>query len=637
MISVWVEKIEKAFGEQEVLKDITFTLQSGTRTGMVGPNGSGKTTLLRIMSGEADPDSGHVQYAGTPRIGYLQQILPYPQDWTIWDTMLDVYKPVFAMENRLRELERFMEVVHQADPDAYLRYGREYSELMERFEEEGGYRYKSNIQGVLAGLGLKEESWQLPLSVLSGGQRSRVALARLLLEQPDILLLDEPTNHLDLEAIAWLEGTLRAFRGTLLVVSHDRWFLDAICNRILEISNATLTEYSGTYTDYLEQREERYRQQMKAYTLNQREIKRREAIIARYRSFNREKSIKAARSWEKRLDRMERMERPKSHEAFRLQLHVDRHSGNDVLLTEDLGMEFPGKPLFSHLDLHLRLGERAALIGPNGIGKTTLLHILNGDLRQTQGAFLLGTGVKIGYYDQQQENLSLDKTVLDEVWDAYPLMTHQEVRDHLGAFLFRGEDVDKKIADLSGGERGRVSLLKLVLGGANFLLLDEPTNHLDIDSRQVLEEALSDFPGTILLVSHDRYFIDRVANRVIEMKPDSFVQYPGAWSEYLYHQSLEKEDENEGSAQTLTEQRKEKRRDREARASQRARKQALKQAEDRVTQLEELCAALEEQLAAPETYKDPELRDQCTAQYRQAQADLEEAMERWMELGEEEE
>ncbi len=635
MIAVWVEKINKSFGAQEVLKDVSFKLQEGSRTGLVGPNGSGKTTLLSVMNGSLDPDSGSVRWAGSPKVGYLAQILPFPQEWTVWETMLDVYRGVFAMEDRLRDLERYMEAVHPVDPDAYRRYGNEYASLMERFEEAGGYRYQSDIQGVLSGLGLPQESWSSPLSVLSGGQRSRVCLARLLLEKPDVLLLDEPTNHLDLEAIAWLENTLRSFRGTLLVVSHDRWFLDAVCGSILEVSGGSVDSYDGNYSDYLSQREERYRQQLKAYALNQKEIRRREAIIRRYRSFNREKSIRAARSWERRLDKMERVDRPKDRESFRLELRVDTKSGNDVLLTEDLGMSFPGKPLFSHLSLHLRLGDRAALIGPNGVGKTTLLHLLCGHLRPTEGTFLLGTGVKIGYYDQQQENLSPEKTVLQEVWDAYPQMTLQEVRDSLGAFLFRGEDVDKMISDLSGGERGRVSLLKLVLGGANFLLLDEPTNHLDIDSRQVLEEALADFPGTILLVSHDRYFIDRVANRVIEMQGgDDFVQYPGAWSEYLYHRSLIEEKADPAASMTLTEQRREKRRQREARSEEKARKQALREAEENVDRLEKACAEAEALLSSPETYRDPALLEERTRNYRFLKEQLEEAMETWVSLGE---
>jgi len=634
MIQLSAQSVYKAFAEQEVLRDVSFSLEQGSRTGIVGPNGSGKTTLLRILSGETQADAGTVRFSAGLRIGYLRQILPYPQEWTVWETLLDVFRPVFEMEERLRWLEQKMEETHR-DPDAFGRYSLEYSDLMERFEEAGGYSYQSSIQGVLAGLGLDASVHGLPLRLCSGGQKSRVALARLLLEQPDLLLLDEPTNHLDLEAIAWLESTLRAFRGTVLVVSHDRWFLDTVCGRILEISNACLSEYEGNYTDYLAQREERYRRQMKAYQNNQKEIRRREAIIARYRSFNREKSVKAARSWEKKLSRMERVERPASSETFRLRLATDRKSGNDVLLTEKLGMEFPGKPLFSDLNLHLRLGDRAALLGPNGVGKTTLLQILCGRLRQTQGAFLLGAGVTVGYYDQQQENLSPEKTVLSEIWDAYPQMTLQEVRDCLGAFLFRGDDAEKSVSDLSGGERGRVSLLKLMLGGYNFLLLDEPTNHLDIDSRQVLEEALIDFPGTVLLVSHDRYFIDSIANRILEMNPEGFVQYPGAWSEYLYHQSLAVEPEKETVAQTKTEQKKERRRDRELKAAFREKKQALRDAEETVTRLEGEMACLEKSLSDPATYDDAFRREEVTEKYRKVRGELDLWMETWTRLSEE--
>ena len=630
MIILRVNDLSKHYGENVVLDRIGFTVEEGERMGLVGPNGAGKTTLLRILTGQLEADGGSFAFSGSPTIGYLEQTADLDSQSTVWDELIKVYAPVFAMEQRMRELEQLMSALGDESQPSFAQYAQEYSRLMESFEAGGGYGYRSAIAGVLAGLGLGPETHQQPIWQLSGGQRSRVALARLLLTRPQILLLDEPTNHLDLEATAWLENHLRSFPGTVIVVSHDRWFLDAMCSTIGELSFGRLTSYRGNYTQYLEQREERYAQALKSYTLNQREIKRMEGIIARYRSFNREKSIKAARSWEKRLDKMERVDRPRTEQGIRFQLDTARKSGNDVLITENLSMEFPGRKLFAGLDLHLRTGDRVALIGPNGVGKTTLLRILAGQLPPSGGTFLLGAGVSVGYYDQQQADLAPQKTVMDEVWDAYPRMEPQQVRDALAAFLFRGDDIYRKISECSGGEKGRIALLKLMLNKGNLLLLDEPTNHLDMDSRQVLEEALEDFPGTVIIVSHDRYFINQTANRILEMNPDGFVQYPGNWESYLYHQSVAKSKvQDSGSAVSRTAAEKQRKKDREARQALKQLRAAVADREREITDTEAKVAALEEALSHPESFPDGQALSAAAREHAELQQQLNELMELW--------
>lgn len=631
MVVLSAQDITKAYGENTILENVSFAIEEGERVGLVGPNGAGKTTLLRILCGELESDAGSVSLRGGCSLGYLEQSASLDTQRTVYEEMLTVFAPAFAMEARMRELEARMGEVHDADPMAYRQAANEYDSLLSRFEEAGGYGYKSAIAGVLTGLGLPPETHQQPIWQLSGGQRSRVALGKMLLTKPSLLLLDEPTNHLDLEAAAWLEGYLRSFPGAVLVVSHDRWFLDGVCQRMLELSFSHITSYDGNFSSYLEQREERYQQQLKAYQLNQKEIARKEAIIARYRSFNREKSIRAARSWEKKLEKTERLEKPQTTESMFFRLDTGRQSGNDVLLTENLSMAFGEKPLFSGLDLHLRAGDRAALIGPNGVGKTTLLRILDGQLRPTAGTFLLGAGVQVGYYDQQQALLDPRNTVLDEIWNDHTQMTHTQVRNALAAFLFRGEDVEKRVAELSGGEKGRLSLLKLMLNRGNLLLLDEPTNHLDIDSRQVLEEALVDFPGTVILVSHDRYFINRVANRIVEMNPDGFTQYPGNWEDYLYHQSLAKNPQPEGQGEvTRTALAKERRRSREQQERRRQLRAQCSEAEKQVTESEARLSALEEKLW-DNTLSAQEL-EEASRDYAKEQALLEKLMARWEEI-----
>ncbi len=600
MIQITLDKVAKHYGVDTVIQDVSLAIQTGQRLGLVGANGAGKTTLLKIITGELVPDEGSVRKPDGLRIGYLAQESMAVPGGTPWEEMLTVFEEVFRIEERLRQLEHDMGELHE-DPVAFARLSEEYDKLTLRFEQGNGYGYKSAILGVLKGLGFSEEQIYRKASTLSGGQQSRLALAKLLLRKPDILLLDEPTNHLDIQSTAWLEEYIREFPNTVIVVSHDRYFLDAVCDSIAEVALTRLTLYQGNFTEYMIQREERINLQQKAYELNRREIQRHEEIIRRFKQYNREKSLKAAHSWEKKLARIDRVEKVRNEATVNFSFDTVRRTGGDVLLAQGLGKSFGPTRLFENMDLHIKAGDRVGIVGRNGIGKTTLLRILMGELKQESGHFYWGTGVQPGYYDQKQQGLSPEKTVIDEVWDTYRTLDPQQIRDTLAAFLFRGDEINKRIADLSGGERGRVALIKLLLGKYNVLLLDEPTNHLDTNSCQVLEDALLDFDGTLLFVSHDRYFINRVATRVLEMRDDGVTDYPGNWDEYLLHKAAEKnqKDAEEDDGLTRTERKKQDKLSRQAEAELRERKRAVKALEEQVTKVEEEIAALEQKLSDP--------------------------------------
>ena len=539
------------------------------------------------------------------------------------------------MEQKLRALEAEMAEKHE-DADEYARLSRSYSNLLDRFEASGGYEWPSRIQGVLAGLGFARGREYHPARVLSGGEKTRLCLARLLLTHPDLLLLDEPTNHLDLQSTQWLEETLKKYRGTVLVISHDRYFLNAVCDCMAEISLRRLTQYEGNYDQFSVKRRADLERQMKEYKLQQAEIARQEAIIQRYRMYNREKSIKAAESREKRLEKMERLERPQSEQKVRFSFEARRRTGDDVLMVKELKKGFEGRTLFENFNLHLRAGDRVAIIGPNGIGKTTLLRILVGELPPDTGTVLYGSNVDVGYYDQQKAGLHEHKSVMDEVWDDFPRMQPDEVRSVLALFLFTGDDVFQPISTLSGVERGRVALTKLMLRRDNLLLLDEPTNHLDMDSREVLEGALDDFTGTLLTVSHDRYFINRVATRVVEMTADGVREYLGNYDDYLEKKRREAAGEEDVAAPTLTrtEQEKNKRRERQARESQKARENRVAALEAQIARTEEQIASLEAQMADPATYQSPDKAAEVARAHCDAQAALDALYEEWSEAAE---
>lgn len=636
MIQISLENIAKRYGVETILENVSLAIQEGRRLGVVGANGAGKTTLLRIIAGELTPDEGSVRKPDGLKIGYLAQESMAVPAGTPWEEMLTVFEDIFRMEERLRGLEAEMSERH-ADAAGFARLSEEYARLTERFEAANGYGYRSAILGVLKGLGFDEEQIYRKASTLSGGQQSRLALAKLLLYKPDILLLDEPTNHLDIQSTQWLEGFIADFPNTVVIVSHDRYFLDAVCDSIAEISFNRLTPYEGNYTEYMIAREERVSLQQKAYELNQREIKRHEEIIRRYKQYNREKSLRAAHSWEKKLSRIEKVEKVRKADEVRFAFEAARRTGSDVLVAEDLAKSFGQVKLFSSLGLHIRAGDRVGIVGRNGIGKTTLLRILMGEIAQDAGFFRWGAGVQAGYYDQKQQGLTPEKTVVDEVWDAYPTLEPQRIRDMLAAFLFRGDDILKRIADLSGGERGRVALVKLLLGRCNVLLLDEPTNHLDILSCQVLEDALLDFEGTLLFVSHDRYFINRIATRVLEMEDSGVTDYPGDWDSYAAHKASESRPPEIDDGLTKTERRKQDKLSRRAEAEIRERRRAVKQLEDKIASIEAEIAELEQKLSYPAGLAPAEItelsqlhdrkKNECDgliAQWEEAQRALEE-------------
>ncbi len=635
MILLTLQNVTKSFAMNTVLKDINLTLQAGSRMGLVGVNGSGKSTLFKLISGAMEPDEGSISLVKGTRVGVLTQDADIQSDLTIQQELERVFEPVREMERKLRDMEAEMADKHD-DPVAFDQLSRAYSRLMDRFEDAGGYEWPSRIQGVLAGLGFARGRENQPANLLSGGEKTRLCLARLLLTQPELLMLDEPTNHLDLQSVEWLEDTLKKYKGTVLVISHDRYFLNSVCDCMAEISMRHLTQYEGNYDRFAVQRQANLERQLKEYKLQQAEIARQEAIIARYRMYNREKSIKAAESREKRLEKMERLEKPVNEQKVRFSFETRRTTGNDVMFAKELSKGFDGRQLFENFNLHLRAGDRVALIGANGVGKTTLLNILIGKLQPDRGNVIFGSNVDLGYYDQQQSGLHPEKDVLNELWDDFPRLEVDRVRGVLALFLLTGDDVFQPIRTLSGGEKGRVALAKLMLRKDNFLLLDEPTNHLDMDSREVLEDALEDFDGTILTVSHDRYFINRVANRVIEMRPDGVSEYLGNYDDYVEKKRLEAlgQLEEEVGGKTKTQIDKEKRRERLKQESAKQLRLKLKQAEQVIADTELKIAELEERMADPETYKDPDAAQTLAREHREAQESLDSLYESWEELSE---
>lgn len=635
MILMTVQGVSKSFGMNCVLKDISLTLQQGARMGLIGVNGSGKSTLFRLIAGQMEPDEGSISLMRGTRVGMLTQEADIQSDLTVREELSRVFAPVQEMERRLRALEEEMAQNHE-DEAALDRLSREYARLTDRFEDAGGYEWPSRIQGVLAGLGFAKGREDQPASVLSGGEKTRLCLARLLLTQPDLLMLDEPTNHLDLASIQWLEDTLKKYRGTVLIISHDRYFMNSVCDCMAEISMRHLVQYEGNYDQFTVKRQADIERQIREYKLQQAEIARQQAIIQRYRMYNREKSIRAAESREKRLEKMEKLEKPVNEQHVRFSFEARRRSGDDVLKVHSLSKSFEGRKLFENFELYLRAGDRVAIIGPNGVGKSTLLNIIARKLRPDDGQVEFGANVDLGYYEQHQTGLNPEKDVLNELWDTFPRLELDRVRSVLALFLFTGDDVYKKIGMLSGGEKGRVSLCKLMLKRDNLLLLDEPTNHLDMDSREVLEGALEDFDGTILAVSHDRYFINRVANRVIEMRPDGVKEYLGNYDDYLEKKRREEAGMEDALAggMTKTQLDKQRRKERLMRESKKALEKQLEAAEKRIADAEEEIANLEARMADPALYQNPEEARQVAQRHAELQAGMDALYEDWEELSE---
>lgn len=635
MIILSVQNISKAFGVNEVLSSASLTLQDHMRLGLVGANGSGKSTLLKIIAGLDVQDGGTISMARGTQIGYLAQQGMVTEGLTVWEELEQVFAHVHEMEARLRALEAAMAEQHE-DEAAFARLSQQYASLTDAFEEADGYAWRSAIQGVLVGLGFARPQWDQKVDVLSGGERTRLSLARLLLQKPDLLLMDEPTNHLDLDALSWLEQYLQGYRGAMILVSHDRYFLDAVCTGIAELLFGEVEQYEGNYTRYQQQRAERFEARQRAYDAQRKEIARQQAIIDRLKMYNTEKSHKRARSREKVLAKMEMLERPQDEQQIRFEFRARRRTGDDVLMIEGLEKGYEGRTLFEGLSLHLRAGDRIALIGPNGVGKSTLLKLIVQEETPDAGAIRYGANVDIGYYDQHQQHLHEEKTVLDEIWDDFPQMQQADLRSILGCFLFTGDDVFQPIHTLSGGERGRVALTRLMLRQDNLLLLDEPTNHLDMDSREVLEESLEDYSGTLLMVSHDRYFINRLADHVIEMRRDGITVYLGNYDDYVEKKRREAEGIiEEGPQRTRTAMEKDKRKERQAREAHKAARARLDALEEAIMRQEEAVAAQEASLAEPEVYSSPERAREAALALRGMQTELETLYARWAELSEE--
>jgi len=520
--------LKKSFQGIDLLKDITFKIEDHDKIAIIGVNGAGKTTLLRILCEEESYDSGDIFKSKETTLGYLSQHNTIDPTLSLYDALLEVFQPLLKKEERLRELEQLMS--SSINLDSIM---KEYDQLTYEFERDGGYSYQSQIKGVLKGLGFDESTWNMTVGILSGGQKTRISLGRLLLLKPSLLLLDEPTNHLDVESIEWLENYLKSYPNAIIMVSHDRYFIDQVTNQIMEIENGKSTLYKCSYQEYATIKKHNRDVELKHYVNNQKEIKRMQESIDLLKSFGREKQVKRAESKEKALEKMEKVDKPETlPQAMRIQFQPLVESGYDVLKVKDLAMAFD-KPLFDHIHFEVKKQERVALIGPNGIGKTTLFHILLGDYIPQSGKIKLGSKVMIGYYDQEHTSLSFHKTIFQEISDTYPQMNNTQIRSACASFQFKGEDVFKTIDVLSGGERGRVVLMKLLLSQCNFLVLDEPTNHLDIESKEVLEDALLSFEGTILFISHDRYFINKLATKVVEMTAHQAKTYTGNYTAYL--------------------------------------------------------------------------------------------------------
>ena len=523
--------IQKSYGIDTILEKVSFNIEDREKVAIVGVNGAGKTTVFKIITGEISADNGDMFIRKDASMGYLAQNFVIDKNITVYEEMLSVFNNIMDMEKKLRDMENKMANVSEAELPKFM---EQYSRLSHDFEQLDGYSYKSRIKGVLKGLGFTEEEYNKPLNTLSGGQKTRVHLGKLLLTQPDLLLLDEPTNHLDIDSLVWLEDFLRSYPKAVLIISHDRYFMDRIVTKVIEIENKKSTIYEGNYSYYAEQKKINRQIQLKQYINQQKEIKHQEEVIRTLRSFNREKSIKRAESREKALEKMERVERPESlPDKMRLTLTPRITSGNDVLHAENLSKSFPDKTLFSGVNFDVRRSEKVAIIGPNGVGKSTLFKMLLGKVKYDSGEIKLGTNVNIGYYDQEQQSLDETKTIFQEISDTYPNMTNGEIRNVLAAFVFTGDDIFKTIGSLSGGEKGRISLAKIMLSEANLLMLDEPTNHLDMFSKEILENAINSYEGTVIYISHDRYFINRTAERILDLNPYGVTEYLGNYDYYL--------------------------------------------------------------------------------------------------------
>lgn len=637
--------ITKTFGTDTILSDCSFHIEEREKAAIVGPNGAGKSTLLKIIMGRLPADDGTVTISKDKTLGYLAQHQNLSSDGTIYDELLSVKKDIIALEEKIRETEQQMKNATGEQLDTLLDL---YTKMNHQFELENGYAYQSEIVGVLKGLGFTEDDFSLPVNTLSGGQKTRVALGKLLLSKPDIILLDEPTNHLDMESIRWLENYLLGYNGSVIIVAHDRYFLDRIVTKIIEIENTHVTVFSGNYTAYADKKKILRNMQLKEYLNQQREIKHQQEVITKLKQFNREKSIKRAESREKMLDKLEVVDKPAEiNDKMNIELNPSIISGNDVLSVSHLSKAFDDNTLFTDISFDIKRGERVALIGNNGTGKTTILKIINDILPADSGEIKLGSKVTIGYYDQEHHVLDPDKTLFDELQDAYPDLNNTQIRNTLAAFLFTNDDVFKYIRDLSGGERGRVSLAKLMLSNANFLILDEPTNHLDMVSKEILENALNSYTGTVLYVSHDRYFINTTATRIIELVGQTTVNYIGNYDYYIEKKdaltaaALAGKPADSSSAVSAAQKNAQKesakadwKQSKEEQALLKKKKNELKKTEERITVIEDRLKAIEEESALPEVCTDTARLLELHKESTKLSEELDTLYEKWEELSE---
>ena len=636
MIILSCNNLTKSFGVESILENISFTVNEGDKIGVIGVNGTGKTTLFKIISGIYGYDSGEIYTSKDCEIGYLEQNTNFYSDNTIFTEGLEVFSDLIKMEEDLRKMEcEISDKSSETNSPDLQKLMDNYSHKLELFQNSNGYGYKSEAKGVLKGLGFNDEELEKPIKILSGGEKTRVLLAKLLLRKPTLLLLDEPTNHLDSDALEWLELFLKQYKGTVILISHDRYFLDQSVNRIFEIHNKKLKAYNGNYSYYVEKSAIDKEIERKTYEDQQKEIKKQEESIERLKAYGREKHLKRARSKEKALSKIEVLDRPDGErKRAKIKFIPAVESGNDVLAVRDVEMSFPDKVLFKDLNLDIYRGEKVALIGPNGAGKSTLFKIIMNEIQPMEGEVKFGTNVNTAYFHQEQKTLNLENSVIDEIWDANPHLTQTEVRNMLGAFLFENEDVFKKISSLSGGERARVAILKLILSQSNFLLLDEPTNHLDIDSKEVLEEALVNYTGTIFTISHDRYFLNKVVDKILVLGENGVTEYLGNYDYYIEkkRQLSEMNKEENTETKTKTQLKEEKRKEKEQREIERRSKNKIKKLEDDIEQTEKKIAGLDMMLCQEEIYSNPEKSKEVNLEKAELEDKLASLYEKWEQI-----
>ena len=627
---IGLKDIQKAFGVEEVLKNVTFTLEEKEKAALIGVNGAGKSTLFKIITGEMSADQGEIFLPKLAKVGYFSQSLEIDSEKSIYDELLTVFDEVIAIEDKMRLLEQEMSSL---SGEALEKNMQAYSDLSHELEQRNGYEYQSRIRGVIKGLGFDDSEFYKPIRTLSGGQKTRVALGRLLLSAPDLLLLDEPTNHLDIESIQWLEDYLNNYPNSLIIISHDRYFLNRVTKKTIEIENGKSSVYFGNYSFYVTQKETEREIQRRHFINQQREIKHQQQVIEKLRSFNREKSIKRAESREKQLEKVELVEAPENlPDKIRLAFTPERESGNDVLTVKGLEKGFDSRKLFKNVSFEIKKGERIALIGANGIGKTTLFKIIMNRLKPDAGSAVLGANVFIGYYDQEQEDLSLEKTIFDEVSDTHPTLSNLAIRNALAAFVFTGDDVFKTISSLSGGEKGRVALAKIMLGKANFLILDEPTNHLDLNSKEILENALVNYPGTVLYISHDRYFINRTATRVLELTPDGVNNYLGNYDFYLETKAASTVYTETAQPVTETKSSIDWKKQKEEQAAKRKLENQINKIEEQITATETAIEDCDKQLEKEEVYSSAAKSAEIYNKKTKLEEELSSLYEQWEEL-----